>query len=75
MMPGRSALVIRHCKRVLLDTVQKTDTFVSITITIFAFWFVRMSLVCENKNNGEKFYRRNFMRAADEKQIINELGP
>ena len=36
-------------------------------------FLVRMSLVCENENNGDKFYRRNFMQVADEKLII--LGP
>ena len=35
---------------------------------------VTMSLVCENKNNGDKLYHRKSMRAADEKLIINELG-
>ena len=29
----------------------------------------------ENKNNGDKLHRRKSMRAADEKLIINELGP
>ena len=39
------------------------------------------SLLCfpvhsyEIKNNGNKFYRRNFMQVADKKLIINELGP
>ena len=33
------------------------------------------NFVCENKNNGDKFYRRKSMRAADEKLIINKLGP
>ena len=33
------------------------------------------SLVCANKNNGDKFYRRKSMWAVDEKLIINELGP
>ena len=28
----------------------------------------------ENKN-GDKFYRRKSMQAADEKLIINDLGP
>ena len=33
-----------------------------------------MSLEDEIQNNGDKFYRRKSMRAADEKLIINELG-
>ena len=37
--------------------------------------FVTMSLVRENKNNGDKLYRRKSTRAADEKLIINELRP
>ena len=37
--------------------------------------FVRTSLVCENQNNADKFHRRKFIRAADEKLIINKLGP
>ena len=50
----------------------------SITVTFNAtlIRFVTMlSLVCENKNNGDKLHRRKSMRAADEKLIINELGP
>ena len=29
----------------------------------------------EKINNGDKFYRRNFMQVADEKLIINKVGP
>ena len=29
----------------------------------------------ENKNNGDNFYRRKVMRAANDKLTINELGP
>ena len=36
-------------------------------------FLVCMSLVCENENNSDKFYRRNFMQAADEKLIIWDL--
>ena len=39
--------------------------------------FVCTSVVCdntENQNVAGKFYRRKFMRAADVKIIINELG-
>ena len=34
-----------------------------------------MSLVSENTNNGDKFYRRKFIWATNEKLIINKLGP
>ena len=37
--------------------------------------FVTMSLVYKIINNGDKFYHGKSMRAADEKPIINELGP
>ena len=37
--------------------------------------FVTTSLVCENKDNGDKLHHRKSMRAADDKLIINELGP
>ena len=33
------------------------------------------SLICASKNNGDKFYRRKFVLAVDEKLIINKLGP
>ena len=36
--------------------------------------FVSTLLVYDNTNNGDKFYLRKSMRAADEKLIINELG-
>ena len=69
-MPGGSTLVIPHCRRVLLDAVQQTDTFGSVTLIATLIRFVRMSLACENKSD-----RRKFMRAANEKLITNELGP
>ena len=34
-----------------------------------------MSLICANKNNGDKFYCRKSMWEVDVKLIINELGP
>ena len=37
--------------------------------------FVTTTLVCENKNNGDKLHHKKSMWAADEKLIINELGP
>ena len=37
--------------------------------------FVCMPLVGKNKSNGEKFYHRKLMLVADEKLIINKLGP
>ena len=37
--------------------------------------FVGMLLVGKNKSNGEKFYRRKLMWVADEKLLINKLGP
>ena len=49
--------------------------FVSVTFIATLIWFVTTSLVGKIKNNGDKFYRRKSMRAADEKLIINELGP
>ena len=45
------------------------------TFIVTLIRFVCTSLVCENKNDGDKFYRRKSMWAADEKLIINELGP
>ena len=49
--------------------------FISATFIATLVRFVNTSLVCENKNNGDKLHCRKFMRAADEKVIINELGP
>ena len=37
--------------------------------------FVCMPLVGKKKINGEKFYHRKLMWVADEKLIINKLGP
>ena len=37
--------------------------------------FVCTSFACKIKNNGDKSYRKKFMRTADEKLIINKLGP
>ena len=65
MMPGGSALIMHHCRRAVLDAVWWTDTFVSVTFIATLNRFVRTSLVHENKNNGDKFYRSKFMRAAD----------
>ena len=36
MMPGGSGLVIPHCRMVLLDAVQYTDTFGSVTFIVAA---------------------------------------
>ena len=49
----------------------------SVTLIATLIRFVTTSsLVCENKNNGDKLHRRKSMRAADEKLIIiDELGP
>ena len=55
MMPGGSALVTRHCRRVLLGTVEWKNMFVSITFMATLIWFVTTSLVHEIRNNGEKF--------------------
>ena len=49
--------------------------FSSVTFIATLIRFVTMSLVYKNKNNGDKFYRRKSMWAADKKLIINELGP
>ena len=65
-------LVIRHCRRGLLDAVQWIDTFVSVTFIATLTRLVTTLLVYENK---DKFDHRKSMRAADEKLIINELGP
>ena len=72
-MPGGSALVILHCRRVLYDAVQ-------IRLLVFVYHYaypVRPFVVSmqKNKNNDDKFYCRKSMRAADEKLIINKLGP
>ena len=48
--------------------------FISVTFIAMLIRFVTTSLVCENKNNGDKLHRRKSRRAADEKLIINELG-
>ena len=75
MMPGRSTLAIRHCRRVLLDAVQYKNMFISVTFIATLIRFITTSLVCENKNNSDKLHHRKSMQAADEKLIINELGP
>ena len=49
--------------------------FVSVTFIATLIQFVTTSLVYENKNNGDKFYHGKSMWAADEKLIINTLGP
>ena len=49
MMPGGSSLAIRHCKRLLLDSVQHRDTFVSVAFIDMLILFVPTSLVHENK--------------------------
>ena len=49
--------------------------FISVTFIAMLSRFVTMSLVCEYKNNGDKLHRRKSMQAADEKLIINKLGP
>ena len=48
--------------------------FVSVTFIATLIRFVTTSLVYKNKVMVDKFYRRKFMRAADEKLITNELG-
>ena len=49
--------------------------FVSVSFITTLIRFVTTSLVYEIKNNGDKFYCRKSMRVADEKLIINKLGP
>ena len=49
--------------------------FVCVTFIATLIRFVTTPLVYEIKNNGDRFYCRKSMRAADEKLIINELGP
>ena len=49
--------------------------FVSVTFITTLIRYVSTSLVYESKNNGDKLCRRKSMWAADEKLIINELGP
>ena len=34
-----------------------------------------VNVICANKNNGDKFYRRKSMWGVDKKLIINKLGP
>ena len=41
--------------------------FISVTFIATLIRFVTMSLVCENKSNGDKLYCRKSMRVADEK--------
>ena len=55
MMPGRLALAISHCRRVLLDAMQYTETFVSVT---FIDMDSGLFLVCKN---SDKFYHRKIM--------------
>ena len=74
VMPGESLLVLCHCRRILLDAVQWRDTLVDVMLIATLIRFVTMSLIDENKNNGDKFYRRKSMGVANEKLIINELG-
>ena len=47
--------------------------YVSVTLIVTLIRLVRTPLLCTNKNNGDKFYRRKSMWAANEKVIINEL--
>ena len=49
IMPGGSALVTRHCRRVILDSVQQTGMFVCVTLIVTLIWLVRTPLVCGNK--------------------------
>ena len=49
--------------------------FVSLTFIATLIRFITTLLVYEIKNNGDKFYDRKSMWVADEKLIINELGP
>ena len=50
------------------------QTFVSV---MFVAMLIAHSYIVsmENKNNGDKFYCIKFMQVADEKLIINKLGP
>ena len=52
-----------------------SSKFISVTFIATFVRFVTTSLVCDNKNNGDKLHSRKSMWAADEKLIINELGP
>ena len=36
---------------------------------LITIWFIHTLTVCENRNNGDKFYSRKFMWGADEKLI------
>ena len=49
--------------------------FISAMVIAMFIRFITTSLVCENKDNGDKLHRRKSMRAADDKLIINKLGP
>ena len=48
-------------------------TFIAMLMTPIAHFLT--SLICANKNNGDKFYLRKSRRAVNEKLMINELGP
>ena len=43
--------------------------FISVTCIATLIRFVTTSLVCKNKNKGDKLHHRKSMRAADEKLI------
>ena len=49
--------------------------FVSVMFIATLIRFVTTLLVYHIKNDGDEFYLRKSMRAADEKLIINKLGP
>ena len=52
----------------MLCSSRQTHLFISTLLQ-----FIRMLVVCENINNGDKFHCRKFMQTADEKLIINKL--
>ena len=68
----------RHCRRVFWMLCTRQSCLLALRSSLCS-WRLSLdcltSLICANKNNGNKFYHRKSMQAVDEKLIINELGP
>ena len=64
MMPGESTLVIRHCRRVPSDACSRMIGLLALRSSLCLFGLF-VGLIA-----AQKFYRRKFMRAADEKLYI-----
>ena len=72
MMPGGSALIIRRFFWMLCS---RETRLLALRSLLHLSGLFLCCLGYGNKNNGDKFYRRKFMWVADEKLIINEVGP